>query len=606
VALLASMLSCGSDGGTSAASGGFALSLSQSILSVAQGASVATQVIVARTGFSGAVTLSVNNLPSGITVAFGTNPVTGNSATMTVTVAAGVAATAYTFMVRGNAPGLAERTAAVSLTVTLVVGNAYTITSTPATVALLQGGTAQSTIILGRSLGFNVAVTLSVTGAPAGVTATLNPATTSGNTSTLTVSAASSTVPGNYALTLRGTAAGTPDATAFVPLVVSASSGGTGNVTLDYSACTAGAKPLWLAIQNGTAAWSQVAGTGDIYRFTLSAPKGGIAWVTQSSATQIQLTVQFMTQSEMTAAPLTFCAAPGTRTVNGTVLGIGAGQVANISLGGASRTVGSGVPAFSLIGVQAGSQDLVAYRFAAGTQSADDRVILRRDQNVASGGSLAAVDFTSAEALAPSFVVASVSGAVGEQVTHYMQYLTGSGCVAAPMYSIAVSGSTATMYGIPAAQQRLNDFHMLTVIATTATTTRLVQETFHTLAGRLLALGSVLSNVTLTAPLGTYKRLQATTNLPSEYQSTASFTYTQSSGATVRAAVISATFGWRGGDAVALGVPDFAGVAGWNDQWAPLNGIVGNWTMQATGSNFTGSLCAEGTRFLAATAQGTF
>jgi hypothetical protein len=188
-----------------------------------------------------------------------------------------------------------------------------------------------------------------------------------------------------------------------------------------------------------------------------------------------------------------------------------------------------------------------------------------------------------------------------------MQYLTGSACVAAPLYSIPVPGSTATMYGVPpAAQQRPNDYHMLTVIATTANTTRVVQETFHTLVGRLLAQGSVLPNVSLTAPVGAYKRVQATLTLPSEYQSTASLTYTQSSGATVRAAVIRATLGWRGGDAAVLGVPDFAGVAGWNDQWVPSNGVTGNWTVQATGSNFTGTLCAEGTRLISTTAQGTF
>jgi hypothetical protein len=441
---------------------------------------------------------------------------------------------------------------------------------------------------------------------PSGISVAFGTNPVTGTSTTMTLSVAAGVAATSYALILRANASGFAERTAPVALTVTLVTGGTGNVTLDYSACAAGAKPIWLAFQSGTGAWSQVVGTADVYRFTLSSAKGSIAWVTQSAPTQVQLAVQSMTQSEMTAAPLVFCAVAASKIVNGTVLGIGSGQIANISLGGSSRAVGSGVPTFSLTAVQAGSQDLVAYRFAAGTQSSGDRVIIRRDQNVASGGSLAALDFAGAEAIAPSFVVASISGAPGEQVTHFMQYLTGTGCVAAPLYSIPVPGSTATMYGIPAAQQRPNDYHMLTVTATTANTTRVVQETFHTLAGRLLALGGILPNVSLTAPVGAYKRVQATLTLPAEYQGTASLTYTQSSGATVRAAVMSATFGWRGGDAAVLGVPDFAGVAGWNDQWAPLNGVTGNWTVQATGSNFTGTLCAEGTRFISTTAQGTF
>src|SRR5215813_8447136 len=82
----------------------------------------------------------------------------------------------------------------------------YSISATPASVTVTAGGSASYTASVTPTGGFTGAVTLSVSGLPAGATAAFNPGsvTTSGN-STLTVTTSSSTPAGNYSLTITGT-----------------------------------------------------------------------------------------------------------------------------------------------------------------------------------------------------------------------------------------------------------------------------------------------------------------------------------------------------------------------------------------------------------------
>jgi hypothetical protein len=102
---------------TSAAS--YTLTTTASTLSVVQGASGAVVAGVARTNFSGDVNLAVTGLPSGATASFNPNPVTSSAATSTLTIATGTAAPGtYPLTITGTATGLANRTAALALTIT--------------------------------------------------------------------------------------------------------------------------------------------------------------------------------------------------------------------------------------------------------------------------------------------------------------------------------------------------------------------------------------------------------------------------------------------------------------------------------------------------------
>jgi Galactose oxidase-like, Early set domain/Glyoxal oxidase N-terminus/PKD domain len=97
----------------------------------------------------------------------------------------------------------------------------FSLSATPASRTVTQGGGTSYTATVGASSGFSGSVALSVSGLPAGATGTFNPASiaTSGS-STLSVSTSSSTPPGSYPLTITAVS-GTLTHTANVTLVVS-------------------------------------------------------------------------------------------------------------------------------------------------------------------------------------------------------------------------------------------------------------------------------------------------------------------------------------------------------------------------------------------------
>jgi hypothetical protein len=106
----------------------------------------------------------------------------------------------------------------------------FTISGTPATSSVNQGGNVSYTISVGALNGFTGSVSLSVSGLPGGAVASVNPTSVgAGGSSTLTVSTTSSTPTGSSTLTVTGTS-GSLTHTATVTLTVSASSSYSGNV----------------------------------------------------------------------------------------------------------------------------------------------------------------------------------------------------------------------------------------------------------------------------------------------------------------------------------------------------------------------------------------
>jgi hypothetical protein len=97
----------------------------------------------------------------------------------------------------------------------------FSLSATPASRTVAQGGGTSYTATVGASSGFSGSVALSVSGLPSGATGTFNPASiaTSGS-STLSVTTSGATPPGNYGLTITATS-GALQHTANVTLVVS-------------------------------------------------------------------------------------------------------------------------------------------------------------------------------------------------------------------------------------------------------------------------------------------------------------------------------------------------------------------------------------------------
>jgi hypothetical protein len=152
------------------------------------------------------VTFSVSGLPGGTTAAFSPTAVIGSAHSMlTITTTAALAQGTYPFTITGTSGSEVETTSA-----TLVVGSGggggdFSIAATPASQAVITGGSASYTTKITASGGFAGVTSLSVTGLPPGASATFSPSTITGSgSSILTVATGASTPVGSFTLTITG------------------------------------------------------------------------------------------------------------------------------------------------------------------------------------------------------------------------------------------------------------------------------------------------------------------------------------------------------------------------------------------------------------------
>lgn len=187
---------------TPAAIPDYALTLTPTDLTIDQGATATTSVTITRSNFTGAVTLTLGNAPGGVTASFSPAAPTGTGASVSVSVGATVAPGVYNLTVDGNGTAGSRST---PLTLTVNAAPAYELSLAPTGLTVGQGAKGNATVTITRT-NFSAAVTLSVGNAPAGVTASFDPAATTGTSSTLTLSVGATVAPGVYNLTVNGTA----------------------------------------------------------------------------------------------------------------------------------------------------------------------------------------------------------------------------------------------------------------------------------------------------------------------------------------------------------------------------------------------------------------
>jgi hypothetical protein len=105
--------------------------------------------------------------------------------------------------------------------------NDFSISASPSSLSIVAGNSATSTVSTATTSGSAQTVSLSVSGAPSGVTATLSPTSvTSGGSSTLTVSTTTAAAAGTFTLTVTGTAASGSHSTAVSVTVTTGGGGG--------------------------------------------------------------------------------------------------------------------------------------------------------------------------------------------------------------------------------------------------------------------------------------------------------------------------------------------------------------------------------------------
>jgi uncharacterized membrane protein len=185
----------------------FTMATNPATLTVKQGAGQTVTINLTRNASAtGAIALTLEGAPAGVTGTF--NPASATAATSTLTINAGATAAAgtYNLTVRGKGDGL-DKTAAIRLTVEAVPD--FSFTFQPAAVEVKRGESANVTVALNRVGGFADPVQFEVEGLPTGVTATFDPNPAPAATATLKITSGATAAAGTYPIRVRGTAGAT-------------------------------------------------------------------------------------------------------------------------------------------------------------------------------------------------------------------------------------------------------------------------------------------------------------------------------------------------------------------------------------------------------------
>jgi hypothetical protein len=596
LATATTLQACGSGSSTST-TGSIALSLAPTSATVQQGGSTIVTGTLTRTDFTGAVAVTVEGAPAGVT---GTVALSGDAAAVTIAVTSTAVTGVYPLIIRAKGTGVTDATATFTLTITAASASSFTLLASPTSLNVAQGATnTTGGVKATRTGGFTGTITYSLAGAPTGVTAAFaTTATTDSMQVSVTVTGAVAV--GTYPAVIHGIS-GVLDVTTPITIIVTAGTAGS-SVHLDYSACLAASKPIWVAFQDGSGAWTHVTGSADVYTFSIASATGAIAVVTPGA--NFVTTINYMSQTELAAFTGACAASATSKTVNGTLAGVTTGFLASISMGGGGAIVPGPATTFQLVGVASGSQDLVAYNRNSATPGAvSDGLVLRRNLNVADGGSVPLIDFGSVEAVAPTTYTITLTGATaGATITQVQSYLTGVTCTSHLLYTKTGTSATIFAYGVPAAMQLASDYYNLSLTSLDATgSSRQVSSSFHTLANKTIALGASVS-VTVTDVTGAsaYRRLQSVFTLPSDYQS-ATLVYT---GVIANSVFITQSAGFIGGTtAVTLTMPDLA-AAGYLASYGPGTANAVNYLTKVLGISGGGAGCNEGGSTKVATVTG--
>ena len=182
----------------------FSLAFSPSSVTVRQGETATFQVQISYSdpSYSGtSINIQVSGLGPGMNYQVIPSP-----PTLRVSTSSSTPPGSYTITLTGSAKGVMHQAKGL-VTVQALQPFDFSISASPAQQTIAPGGSTTSTITVGLVSGTSQSVALTVSGAPNGVSASLNP--TSGTpsfSSVLSVTTTASVAPGQYALTITGTA----------------------------------------------------------------------------------------------------------------------------------------------------------------------------------------------------------------------------------------------------------------------------------------------------------------------------------------------------------------------------------------------------------------
>lgn len=184
----------------------FTMAIARDTIAVRASRSDSVSVTVVRTGgFAGAVTFTIDSLPSGVTAAPVVLPVDSSTAMIRISASQAAALGNDTIHVRGRAAGLEDRTA--SLVLRVLEAPAFALSLAGDSLVLPAGGLDSVAVKVTRTGGFAGPVTIGASGLPAGVTAADIAVPATGDSAVLVLSATSDAPLGTAAFTVTGAGA---------------------------------------------------------------------------------------------------------------------------------------------------------------------------------------------------------------------------------------------------------------------------------------------------------------------------------------------------------------------------------------------------------------
>ncbi len=334
--------------------------------------------------------------------------------------------------------------------------------------------------------------------------------------------------------------------------------------------------------------------TGDVYQFNITSSTAGYAFVT-SGSTSFYTRVNYISRAEASIAT-TNCgsdiSATG-KTVNGTFTAVGSTDRATVSL--ANSYIGLRLPGstFQFNAVPTGLWDVIAYRHNDAAP-ASDRMLIRRDQDIPDGGSLALIDFNGSEAVAATSAQITLSGAAAnELVTQSMYYATGTACSSFGfLYQTTSTGPNAVAYGWPStAPQRATDLHLMQFTSFNGANGRGVTQATHSLTSRVLNM-LPYPTATVTSSGTSYKRMQFVAPVAPDYDNGFVIYYDAAAAHNV---VVALTSGYLAGAASGtFAMPDLTGTPGFLPSWEPAVGALTQWSVNLSTATWPRPACSDG------------
>lgn len=492
----------------------YTLTVAPTTLSVESGQSGTAAITLGRTNFTGAVALALVNPPAGVTGLFAPSSVTGNTSQLTVGVAAGTAPGNYALTVRGTAQSLTDRDATLTLMVT-APPSSLSLTVSPESLFVFQRAQATGTVSIARA-NFASGVTLGSTGAPAGMTVSFTPASTTGNSATVTVAADSSVAAGRYVITL--TASGTGVSAATKTMAVNVTAAGLGSI--QFSFCDPTRVPVFFAVQDSTGSWTAVtpavAGSTRRYYFDIVSNRGGVAFITKRSvgtprvastalvrrnrllqvdalaqradavrrttartdfarvasnlATDVYDTyVYYLAKSEMNTLGQDVCTSiVDTKSNLAVVTGVSAGQSAVLSLGGVTQSFigGTTTSPITFSGVPNRPVDLVGSRYSS--FNGFERGLILRNLNVANGLTVSPnANFDGPNSFVPAIGQGTITNTAGHDLLLNSLFFTANGEAGVfGVDGVPTPAATRLWAGVPNGNLASGDLHALFALAT--------------------------------------------------------------------------------------------------------------------------------------------